>query len=295
MLAVLLHTMEFAISVFGLSFEEEERFSELGELAELFESLNVDMDGDAIMQLLVCDLFSGSFDPTEPDAVPSRYAQSEFHKKQTLAVPTMSTSDRILWMSGAGRSGSRRIYGSSRDIIPILHQIKALPIDAPAKLTKRFIDEACVRLANLCIDQYSENARDILDSILVERTLLKQWFEEKGMLSPIAKKVGYNPETQPDAANCNELVQLDLTIVDEEPARPGRPESDLWPRVQELVTELHGANPECYNNAMASEVHERLIAEFPEQNVLALTTIQGKMMVLRDQARADLDDTQDIV
>ena len=279
--------MELAISKYRLQPEDIKRFSQLGEIAELFESLDVEINGDMIMGLLVSELFIGRFDPEDLSAVPSRYRQSEFFNNQTVAVPRIS--------SRGGPLASRYVFGSSRNVVALMHRLKALPIEMPDKLTDQFIDKACSKLAHLPIDQFSNDARDILDCVLVKRTILRKWFEAGGMVTPIEDKVGNDPGAQPSAANCNIPVHLELTIADKEEAKPGRPESDLWPRVQELVTELHGANPECYNNAMASEIHERLIAEFPEQKVLALTTIQGKMMALRDQARADLDDTQDQV
>lgn len=121
---------------------------------------------------------------------------------------------------------------------------------------------------------------------MVDRALLRKWFEDKGMLSARSE---LPPDSKPryvDAANCNARVSDALTRCKTSISPPGRSASDLWPRVQDLVTELHAVNPEMYNNAMASEIYERLCTEFPEQKILALSTIKGNMKEFRETARA---------
>ena len=282
--------MEYAISVSELSFKDMERFSELGELAELFESLEVELNGEAMMQLLVADLFAGRFDPEIPNEVPSRYATSKYTSKQTLAVPSLSFANRVMLMSGSARGGCRYLYGTSADVVAILWKIKALPFDAPEQLTEDFISSTINRLSKLPIGSYGDRARDLLDCIMVDRTVLRTWFEAAGMMTPQNGNVDLDAANDRHVANGDDLVPLRLVENEKERLKPGRPSSDLWPRVQELVAELHRKNPEAYNNAMASESHERLVAEFPDQNVLALTTIQGRMMPLRMQARIELDE-----
>ena len=111
--------MEPAISIHQVSFSDLERFSELGELAELFEALKVDLTGDGIMQLLVADLFAGKFDPELPNEPISRYAVTEYENNQTLAVPSLSFSNRIVLMSGRARRACRYVYGTSSDVVAI--------------------------------------------------------------------------------------------------------------------------------------------------------------------------------
>ena len=282
--------MEYAISVSELSFKDMERFSELGELAELFESLEVELNGEAMMQLLVADLFAGRFDPEIPNEVPSRYATSKYTSKQTLAVPSLSFANRVMLMSGSARGGCRYLYGTSADVVAILWKIKALPFDAPEQLTEDFISSTINRLSKLPIGSYGDRARDLLDCIMVDRTVLRTWFEAAGMMTPQNGNVDLDAANDRHVANGDDLVPLRLVENEKERLKPGRPSSDLWPRVQELVAELHRKNPEAYINAMAAEIHERLVAEFPDQNVLALTTIQGRMMPLRMQARIELDE-----
>lgn len=290
MLQVIQLTLESAISAQQVSIRDMERFSELGELAELFESLKVDLTGDGIMQLLVADLFAGKFDPEVPKEPPSRYAIAEFMSKQTLAVPSMSFANRIMLMSGCARGGCRYSYGTSADIVAILWKMKALPFDTPERMTEDILHSTIDLLSKLPIQEYDERARDLLDCVMVDRTVLRAWFEAAGMMSPQTSSVDLDAANDQHVQNGDDKAPLRLIKIEKVRLKPGRPSSDLWPRVQELVTELHRENPEAYNNAMASEIHERLVAEFPEQNVLALTTIQGRMMSLRMHARAELDE-----
>ena len=273
-----------------MSYRDLERFSELGELAELFEALKIDLTGDGIMQLLVADLFAGIFDPELPNEQTSRYAVTEYESKQTLAVPSLSFSNRIVLMSGRARGACRYEYGTSSDVVAVLWKLKALPFDAPEQMTEECLSSACDTLSKLPIESYGELARDLLDCVMVDKSLLQAWFETSGMMTPQNADVDLDAANDRHLPNDRDPLPLRLVKNEKERIRPGRPSSDLWPRVQQLVTKLHRENPEAYNNAMASEIHERLVAEFPNQNVLALTTIQGRMMSLRMKARTEMDD-----
>ena len=281
-------TTERRISVIGWTFEQSERFSELGELAELFESLKVDMDGDGIMDLLVSDLFRGIFDPEDSDAKPSRYARASYEQKQTIAIPSWTLVNRVHLKAGNCLGALNHCYGSSRDVVALLYLAKALPFDAPDQLTPEFVDAATRKLAKHPINKFSAMARNVLDCVMVDRTLLRKWFEDSGVVSPFSEPTLDRTSPHADAANCNVPEPTKPELQEIQPLQPGRPASDLWPRVQDLVIELHAADPETYNNAMASEIHERLGVEFPGQKVLALTTIQGNMKELRENARAIL-------
>lgn len=151
-------TMERSISVIGWTFEQGERFSELGELGELFESLNVDIDGDGIMELLISDLFRGVFDPENPDAKPTRYARASYEQSQTMAVPSWTFMNRVKLMAGNCLNRLDHRYGSSSDVVALMFLSKSLPIDTPEELGPEFITAAKKRLTEIPkkIQRYSE-------------------------------------------------------------------------------------------------------------------------------------------
>lgn len=194
---------EQSISVIGWTFEQSERFSELGELAERFESLNLDMDGDSIMALLVSDLFRGVFDPKEPNTKPTRYARASYEQNQTMAVPSWTVLNRVNLRAGNCLGRLNHCYGSSQDVVALLYLSKSLPFDAPDHLTPEFVPVAMKKLAALLIYNFSEMARNIVDCVMVDRTLLRKWFEDIGMLSPLSEAIPESPDTYEDGAVAN--------------------------------------------------------------------------------------------
>ncbi|HAO35854.1 MULTISPECIES: hypothetical protein [unclassified Hyphomonas] len=280
--------MESAIPKLALSLSEEARFSRLAELAELLESLNVGISGDRVMQLLVSDLFLGVFDPPDIEPVHSRYGHARFRNAQTIAIPDLSVFDaRLLCVRSSAMADFDYRYATSRDVALTLHQVGALPMDTPKHLTREAAAEVCAALATLPIEQFSENARNLLDGVLIERNRLMHWFEIAGLMSAPKHPASRQLPEYETAANCNEPQRAVPFMVASPPPVRGRPNSDLWPRIQELVTELHRANPDRYNNEIASTVHATLTSEFPEQEILALSTIVRQMKRLRNAARSD--------
>ena len=283
--------MESAIPELALSLSEETRFARLSELAELLESLDVGISGDRVMQLLVSNLFLGVFDPPDIEPVRSRYGHARFRNAQTIAIPDLSLFDaRLLCVRSSGMADFDYRYGTSRDVALTLHQVGALPMDTPKHLTREAAAEVCAALATLPIEQFSENARNLLDGVLIERNRLMHWFEIAGLMSAPEHRASRQLPEYETAANCNEPPQTGPFIVASPPSVRGRPNSDLWPRIQELVIELHQVNPDRYNNELASTVHATLAHEFPDREILALSTIVRQMKLLRDTARAIIDE-----
>ncbi|MEH6809413.1 MAG: hypothetical protein V7651_11200 [Hyphomonas oceanitis] len=283
--------MESAIPKLALSLSEEARFSRLAEPAELLESLNVGISGDRVMQLLVSDLFLGVFDPPDIEPVHSRYGHARFRNAQTIAIPDLSVFDaRLLCVRSSGMADFDYRYGTSRDVALTLHQVGALPMDTPKHLTREAAAEVCAALATLPIEQFSETARNLLDDVLIERNRLMHWFEIAGLMSAPEHHASRQMPEYETAANCNEPLRAVPFIGSSPLPVRGRPNSDLWPRIQELVIELHQANPDRYNNELASTVHATLAHEFPDREILALSTIVRQMKLLRDTAKAIVDE-----
>lgn len=264
-----------------LSFTEEERFSRLSELPELLESLDVGIPGEAIMQALTWNLFAGAFDPPDEPAAPTRYSYDAWARLQTLAVPVMTPMRlRLLKHCGSEFIGNRYHYARRRHVAWMLAQAKLLPIEARHCESPAELDAICDALVELPIKRFSEPARDLLDQVMVSRRLIFEWCKCAGLL-PADEKLpeGYGHgrrKAEPGVSgHCH--------------TGPGRPPSDLWPRVQELVTQLHFANPDRYGNEIALIVHAQLAKEFSGGAIMALSTLERRMKGLRDIARQSMD------
>lgn len=264
-----------------LSFEEEERFSRLSELPELLEGLGVGISGDSVMQALAWNLFAGAFDPPDEPAAPARYAYDAWARVQTLAVPVMTPMRLRLLKRGCSEYiGNRYRYARRRDVAWMLAEAKLLPIEARPFGSAAELDAICDALVELPIKSFSEPARDLLDQVMVSRRLIAEWCECAGLL-PADEKL---PE------GCGHgRRKAEPSVSDYCHPGPGRPPSDLWPRVQELVTQLHLANPDRYGNEIALIVHAQLAKEFSGGAIMALSTLERRMKGLRDIARQSMD------
>ena len=164
-------------------------------------------------------------------------------------------------------------------------------MDTPKHLTGEAAAEICAAFA-LPIQQFSETARNLLDGVLIERNRLMHWFEIAGLMSASEHRASRQLPEYETAANCNEPQRAVPFMVASPPPVRGRPNSDLWPRIQELVTELHRANPDRYNNEIASTracgTHSRVSRA---GNSCALSTIVRQMKRLRNAARDIVDET----
>ncbi len=260
-------------------------------MAEFVHGIDGLPSGEEILHFLVCDLFAGAFDPPDQELVPSRYARAQFRLKQTMAVPTPTFSTTLYpEVFAADYRAFVCSYGDRKSVAHLLYQARALPMKAPECLTDVFFHEACQTLTTFPYHRYSERAQILLENILVSKTVLKHWFEERGLMTATELEGQDERAGAQEAANSNEPTdraeRTSRNASLDKAATRGRPTSGMWPKIQELVTEQHRANPDGYSNAMASVVHEALAAEFPGERIPALSTIQAKMKRLRAVARA---------
>jgi len=264
-----------------LSFDEEERFFRLSELPEDLQRMDQDVLGDTFLQALAWNLFAGAFDPPEGPATPPRYGYDAWARGQTIAVQAMSTMDLTFLKLGHSEFiGSQYRYGCRRDVAWLLAHTEQLPLEPRPFNNAAELDAICDALVELPIERFSEPACDLPDRILVAKRLIGEWCVCAGLHdslhAPAEQPEGggrRTPRRQPDSCNTG----------------PGRPQSDFWPRAQELVTSLHLTNPDRYGNEIAIAVHAQLAREFPGEKIIALSTLERRMKGLRDVARQSID------
>jgi len=143
----------------------------------------------------------------------------------------------------ARRSGVARLFAQAKPLL-----IEAGPCESPAEL-----DAICDALVEFPIQRFREPARDLLDRVMVNKRLIFGWCKCAGLLPA--------GENLPDGCGDGRR-KAELSVSDECHQGPGRPPSDLWPRVRELVTQLHLANPDRYGKEIALIVHAQLAKEF---------------------------------
>ena len=112
-----------------------------------------------------------------------------------------------------------------------------------------------VTLARIPFRDYPEIGRRELEALLVSKAKLNSWLTARRMLPP--------------------------------PTEPrGRPHKPAWPRVVELVRELHRAHPEWQKKQLAFEAWTLARQEFPEDALPSVGTIQRDMVAILGEGSA---------
>lgn len=106
-----------------------------------------------------------------------------------------------------------------------------------------------VTLARIPFRDYPENGRRELEALLVSKAKLNAWLAARSMLP-----------TPPELR--------------------GRPQKRAWPRVVELVRELHRAHPDWQKKQLAFEAWTLARQEFPENELPSVGTIQRDMVAI---------------
>ena len=106
-----------------------------------------------------------------------------------------------------------------------------------------------VTLAHIPFRDYPESGRRELEALLVSKAKLSSWLASRHMILP-------SPEPR------------------------GRPHKPAWPRVVELVRELHRTHPDWQKKQLAFEAWTLARQEFPEDALPSVGTIQRDMVAI---------------
>lgn len=155
----------------------------------------------------------------------------------------------------------RALYGVNRSTVAsVLMCANALPgerSDWERLLYGADRDEELpyVTLARIPFRDYPETGRRELEALLVSKAKLSTWLAARRM-TPLL------PESR------------------------GRPQKPAWPRVVELVRELHRAHPNWQKRQLAFEAWALARQEFPEDALPSVGTIQRDMVAILGEGSA---------
>jgi hypothetical protein len=180
----------------------------------------------------------------------------------------------------------KQLYGVNRETIAsVLLTTDALPgdntrwwpvFDHSAPDYKP--DNAFSALAAIPYRDFPERGRRELEALLVPKAKLAAWFGERGQSVPafLAGQVSKARRSGEQAAG-----------PPGRDARPiGRPHKPAWPRIVQLVRQLHQQHPDWQRKHLASEAWRRATGEFNESELLSVSTIQRRMAeILNDGSR----------
>ena len=213
----------------------------LGRAAELIAHERDDATPDDIMDAFKRAIFLGELDHD------SAGLQME------IVVPRCTLPPDV----AAIRVRPRALYGANRSTVAsVLMCADALPgeradwerlfdIGSP----NRDAELPYVTLARIPFRDYSETARRELEALFVSKAKFGAWLGARRMVPPTA-----------------------------EPR--GRPQKPAWPRVVQLVRELHRAHPDWQKKQLAFEAWNLARQEFPEDALPSVGTIQRDMVAI---------------
>ncbi len=156
-----------------------------------------------------------------------------------------------------------------RDALPGRAEDWAAFTDFPQN--PKVVDDLHHALARIPYRAFPANAHAILGDICLAKIKLRAWMMFKGYALPAFLK-----DVRSSARPTLRLVHS-LTEDTSSEAPRGRPRKAAWPRIKELVRELHSANPETPHKVLAFDARKIAAGEFGEKDLPSLETIQRQM------------------
>lgn len=145
------------------------------------------------------------------------------------------------------------------------------PRSAPAE------KDALHALAHIPYVAFPEKAHAILGDIVLAKAKLRAWMVFKGYELPRFLKDAAAPSTRTGQIASSSASSTEASISD---ASRGRPRKAGWPRIEELILELHAANPELSRDALAYDAHKIASTEFDEKALPSRETITRQMKTI---------------
>lgn len=132
----------------------------------------------------------------------------------------------------------------------------------------RTVADALAALAHIPYFAFPTEAQALLGNIMLSRIKLRAWMAFKGYALPAFLRDTTRP-----------AVQEPVAPPEESPARPsrGRPRKTGWARIEELIHEMHAANPETPHMTLAIDACDRAAAEFPSEELPSWETVVRHM------------------
>jgi hypothetical protein len=226
---------------------------------------------DDIMDVFKRALFLGDLDPAPNYGSTTRDDPSNWLHME-IEVPRCS----LPFSQAALKVRPKQLYGVGRETVAsVLLTRDALPGDR-AQWEQMFDtftpdderDSAFSALAAIPFRDFPAHGRQELESIIAPKLRLARWFRETGISLPAFMAGNADQRSAPISPGARTI---------------GRPHKPAWPRIVELVRQLHQEHPDWQKKQLAFEAWLRLTAEFSEEELPSVATIQRTMADILDR------------
>jgi hypothetical protein len=253
-------------------------FVRLGRAADMLARENESMTREDVMDAFKCGIFYGDWEfppqPAEAEARQPRRLQMEIPVPASTLPPVLQSLDLR----------PRAFYAVNRSTIAsVMYCARALPgVHADWKRLFDFGDpgydeELPYRtLAAIPFRQFPNSGRHELEILLAPKATLAAWLTSHHLPVPLAFGGRLLIESQTPAPHSHNTEPSLLC----DQRQQGRPHKRAWPRIVELVRELHAAHPDWQKKQLAFEGWRLAGAEFASSELPSVATIQRDMVAI---------------
>ncbi len=231
----------------------DEGYVRLGRVAELLARNHDDTTADDIMEAFKRAIFAGEM------------GHENVGLQMEIAMPRCTLPPVVAAMSVRPRDR----YGANRcTVASVLMCADALPGERVG--WERLFDicdpdydgeRPYVTLIGIPYRDYPEAGRREMEALLVSKSKFGNWLAARDM--PARPVAGPSPTLAPPLP---------------EPRAQGRPHKPTWPRIVQLVRQLHRDHPDWQKKRLAYEAWTVARQEFPEDHLPSIATIQRDMV-----------------
>jgi hypothetical protein len=259
-------------------------FVRLGRAADMIAGANEPMTREDVMDAFKCGIFHGDWEfppqTSELEARQPRRLQMEIPVPASTLPPVLQSLDLR----------PRAFYAVNRSTIAsVMYCARALPGDHAD--WKRLFDYAepgydeelpYQTLAAIPFRNYPDTGKHELEILLAPKTKLVAWLTSRHLPVPRAFVGRLLVQSQPTAVHGHDTEPSELS----DQRHQGRPHKRAWPRIVELVRQLHAAHPDWQKKQLAFEGWQRASQEFPASELPSVATIQRDMVAILDGGTA---------
>ena len=262
----------------------DDGYISLGRAAALIAQERPCADPSRILDMFKRAIFSGELDPPQVGTVKTRD-----HPGNWLHMEIEAPKCELSQGQAALPIRPRKLYGANRETIAsVLLTTDALPggaqtwwamfdLDAPVYDPERAFEA----LAAIPLREFPQRAHGELEAILIPVHKLALWLGQQGQRIPafLLRSPGVK---QPGPAAAKPECAGAPTMRSQ-----GRPPKAAWPRVVQLVHQLHSEHPDCQKKRLAYEAWQLASREFNKSELPSVATIQRRMAEILDAGSGD--------
>jgi hypothetical protein len=233
------------------------------------------IEADEIMELFKHAIFTGEFEHPKT-AIPA----DEESNLPLLRIELPRTK-RAAPSLAPDRQPQAYFGAKAATIADVLIERNALPgtaadwsIFSAGPRDEKTTDDLLHVLARLPYAALPDKARDILGGIMLATAKLRAWMAFKSYALPPALKDA-PPPSPPGLKLVEPCAETPKANADR-----GRPRKAGWPRIEQLIREMHAANPAMPLGTLAFDACKQAAADYPKQDLPSWETVLRNMKTI---------------